>query len=460
MCTIGPASASPSMLVRMMRSGMDVARLNFSHGTHAEHARYVRVIRAAARKAGKYVAIIQDLQGPKIRVGSLPEEGVTLHKGELLTLTSEDIEYEAEGPVPVTYNKLYRDVAKGHRILFDDGTIEVVVEKVRAKHIAVRVRVPGTLKSHKGMNLPDSDVSAEPFTAKDREDLLFGVSQGVDWVAMSFVSCGDDVRTARAVAKSAARAHGVRTPFIFAKVERRSALDNLSEIIQAADGILLGRGDLGVEIPPEEVPVVQKDVVEACRKAGKPVIVATQMLNSMVDNPRGTRAETSDVANAVFDHTDAVMLSAESATGRYPAVTVQAMAAVVREAEHSRYDDIEHIHVHVPGVAEALAQSAHVLAASGIIGGIVTSAAFGSAARCVGMYRPSVPIYVVASDESLARQLVVFAGITPLVMDDSAGSLLSRVSAKIRREGLVPRGLPFAYLEVTPTGSSLRVVER
>lgn len=434
------------MLVRMLRAGMDMARLNFSHGTHEDHARLIRAVRAASRKAGKAVAILQDLQGPKIRVGDLPKDGVVLHKGEHITLTTEDRAYETDGPIPVTYHRLHRDVAKGHRILFDDGTIEVEVAKVRGKRITALVKVPGTLKSHKGMNLPDSEVSADPFTTKDREDLLFGVAQGVDWVAMSFVSCADDIMTARAVARSAARAHGVRTPLIFAKIELRSALDRFPEILEAADGILLGRGDLGVEIPPEEVPIVQKDVVEACRRAGKPVIVATQMLNSMVDNPRSTRAETSDVANAVFDHTDAVMLSAESATGRYPVVTVQAMAAVIREAEQSRYDDIAHICVTVPGLEEAMAQTVHVLAASGIIGAVVAVASHGDLARKLNMYRPSVPIYLVTPDPAVARQSVAFAGVTPLVMDDAAGSLAARVHTKVRRERLVPRGAAIALL--------------
>lgn len=446
------------MLVRMMYAGMDMARLNFSHGKHQDHAQKIRAIRGAARKVGKVVAILQDLQGPKIRVGDLPEGGVTLKRGELVVLTTANIEYVPEGPIPVTYRSLHRDVRKGHRILFDDGTIEGVVEKVRGKAITLKMSVPGVLTSHKGMNLPDSTVGAEPFTTKDREDLLFGVAQGVDWVALSFVSCAADIHVARTVARNAARANGGTVPLFFAKVERRTAVDNFAEILAAADGILLGRGDLGVEIRPEEVPVVQKDVVEACRKAGKPVIVATQMLNSMVDNPRSTRAETSDVANAVFDHADAVMLSAESATGRYPAITVQAMAAVIREAEQSRYDDIHHLSLHVVGLAEGLAQTVHVLGASGVIAAAVAVAAQGETARKLNMFRPNIPLIMLCADDAAARRLAPISGILPLVMSVDPGSLTSRLRTKIRRERLVTRGAAFAMITMNGSAASLTVV--
>lgn len=439
-CTVGPASAAPSMLLRMIRAGMDVARLNFSHGTHDDHRRLLRAIRAAARKAGKTVGILQDLQGPKIRVGTLPDEGVALHKGERITLTTTIGDYKTGGPICVTHKTLHRDVHAGHRILFDDGTIEVAVERVRGRNIMAKVTIPGLLKSHKGMNLPDSRIDADPFTAKDREDLLFGIAEGVDWVVLSFVTSADDIKTARSVARAAARACGVRSPKIMAKVERRAALDRLAEIIDAADGVLLGRGDLGVEIPPEEVPVVQKDVVEACRRAGKPVIVATQMLNSMIDSPRATRAETADVANAVFDHADAVMLSAESATGRYPAVAVQAMAAVIREAEHSHYDDIRGLALVVPDVATAFAESLHILTASHLVHAAAVVASHGDLAAKANMFRLDIPLFVICPDESLARQMTMSAGVHPFVMDESPATLPYRLLQKLRRDRLLPRG--------------------
>jgi pyruvate kinase len=438
-CTIGPASSSVPMLVRMINAGMRVARLNFSHGDHASHAKLIKTVRAAARKTNQTIAILQDLQGPKIRVGVLPEKGVILHKAEKIVLTTSSVTYKTGGAIPVTYASLHRDVKIGHRILFDDGTIEVIVEKVRGHSITAKVKVPGTLTSHKGMNLPDSLVGEASFTAKDKDDLLFGVAEGVDLVALSFVSCADDIITARSVAKSAARAAGVPVPLFLAKVERRSAIDNFPEILAAADGILLGRGDLGVEVRPEEVPEIQKDIIEACRKAGKPVIVATQMLNSMVTNPRGTRAEVSDVANAVFDHTDAVMLSAESATGRYPAVTVAAMTAVIREAEKSRFDDIHHVSLRVSSVAEALAQSVHVMAASGLISGIAVVAGQGVVTSQINMFRPGVPIFMVCASESSARQAIISSGIMPLIMADSPGTLISRLQTKIHQSKLVNR---------------------
>lgn len=454
-CTVGPASAAPSMLLRMIRAGMDVARLNFSHGTHEEHRRLLRAIRSAAKKAGKTVGILQDLQGPKIRVGALPDEGVALHRGERIALTTAIGDYKIGGPIPVTHKTLHRDVHAGHRILFDDGTIEVAVERVRGRNIAARVTVAGLLKSHKGMNLPDSRIDADPFTAKDRDDLLFGIAEGVDWVVLSFVTCADDVKAARSVARAAARAHGVRPPKIMAKVERRAALDHLAEIIDAADGVLLGRGDLGVEIRPEEVPVVQKDVVEACRRAGKPVIVATQMLNSMVDSPRATRAETADVANAVFDHADAVMLSAESASGRYPAVAVQAMAAVIHEAEHSHYDDIRGHALVVPDIGVAFAESLHVLAASHLVHVAAVVASHGDLAAKANMFRLDIPLYVICPDEALARQMTVSAGVRPFVMDESPATLPSRLLQKLRRDRLLPRGGRVALMAVV--GAEVRL---
>ncbi len=458
-CTVGPASAAPSMLLRMMRAGMDVARLNFSHGTHDDHRRLLRAIRSAAKKAGKTIGILQDLQGPKIRVGELPEGGVQLHKAERMTLTTAAGEYKAGGSIPVTHASLHRDVHAGHRILFDDGTIEVAVERVRGRTITAKVTVPGLLKSHKGMNLPDSHIDADPFTTKDREDLLFGIAEGVDWVVLSFVTSADDVKTARSVARAAARAQGVRPPKIMAKIERRAALEHLAEIIDASDGVLLGRGDLGVEIPPEEVPVVQKDVVEACRRAGKPVIVATQMLNSMVDSPRATRAETADVANAVFDHADAVMLSAESASGRYPAVAVQAMHAVIREAEHSHYDDIRGIALVVPDLSTAFAEALHVLAASHLVHATAVVASHGDLAAKANMFRLDIPLFVVCPDEGLARQMVVSAGVHPIVMDESPATLPTRLMQKLRRDRLLPRGGHVALIAMLGKDVRLSVID-
>ncbi len=436
-CTVGPASASPAMLTKMIRSGMNVARLNFSHGTHDDHRRLMRAVRVAAKNAGKTVGILQDLQGPKIRVGTLPPDGVTLHHAENIILTTSTVPYKSGGAIPVTYEKLHRDVRAGHRILFDDGTLEVIVTRVRGRNISAKVSVGGVLTSHKGMNLPDSHVDANPFTRKDRDDLLFGIENGVDWVVLSFVTCADDMQTARNVARIAARANGTSMPKMMAKVERRSAIDNFAEILAVSDGVMLGRGDLGVEIPPEEVPVIQKDVIEACRRAGKPCLVATQMLNSMSDNPRATRAETSDVANAVFDHADAVMLSAESATGHYPAVTVQAMAAVIREAEKSHYDDIRSVSLVVPDVPTAFAESVSVLCASKLVGAVATLAAYGDAVGKINMYRLDVPIFVVCADEGIARQMTVSAGVYPVVLDDAPATLSSRLLQKLRREKLL-----------------------
>lgn len=445
-CTIGPASSSTTVLTRMLRAGMDVARLNFSHGTYADHAVLMKSVRAAARKADKHVAILQDLQGPKIRVGSLPERGLDLPEGITVTLSASVKDYALHGPIPVSYARLHHDVKVGDRILLDDGYLELEVLRVRGRVVHAVVKVGGKLTSHKGMNLPDSTVSVSAFTEKDSQDLIFGISQGVDWVCLSFVTGPQVIRQVRALARKLAQKHGVRPPLIMAKVERKAALEKLDEIIEAADGIMLGRGDLGVEIPFEDVPVIQKDVVERCRLSSKPVIVATQMLESMRSNPRATRAEVSDVANAVFDHADAVMLSAESATGRYPAVTVQAMASVIREAEASRFDHLPEDTGVINCLPSALAHSVAVMARRGLIHAVVTTAGLGPDLGFLNMFRMDIPVFVAVPDAATARQLVLHAGFAPVVIDDHAGTFVPRIRAQIRRLVYLRSGQKIAFV--------------
>lgn len=422
-CTIGPASSSPLLLARMMRAGMDVARLNFSHGTHEEHAKLFTSVHAAARKVGKTVAILQDLQGPKIRVGELPAKGVTLREGQTVTLTTKPLAYTAKlQHIPVTYHGLHNDVKKDHRIFLDDGNIALSVLKVNGRDIHCSVDVGGVLTSHKGVNVPDSTVSASALTEKDKEDLMFGVALGVDWVCVSFVTSPAVLKTARKIAEEVARKHRRRVPMIMAKVERAAAIKNFDAILAEADGIMLGRGDLGVEIPAAEVPLVQKDVAERCRAAGKPCIVATHMLESMKSNPRATRAEISDIANAVFDHVDAVMLSAESATGRYPAVAVQAMAQAIAAAENSRYDDIAIAPHATASIAEIYAQAIATLAEGGGLAAVLVPAHVPEA-RALAHYRPRIPFGYLVPDKEAARQVVLWWGAEPLVADVSPATL-------------------------------------
>ncbi|MBI5794377.1 pyruvate kinase [Candidatus Uhrbacteria bacterium] len=325
LCTVGPASAALPVLTAMMNSGMDMARLNFSHATHADHARLIRTIRHAARSAKKMVPIIGDLQGPKIRLGVLPDKGMALRNGKTVTL-------------PVTYVNLYRDLKKGDRIYMDDGIIETTFVRGSRGKIEVKVVSGGVVTSHKGMNFPDSTLKVPAFTSKDKEDVLFGIEQGVDWFALSFVTKASQVLALKRFVKQ--KTHkGKPLARVIVKIEKHEAIDAIDAIIKAADGIIVARGDLGVEIDAEEVPIRQKEMIQACRHAGKPVVIATQMLDSMIRNPRPTRAEVSDVANAVFDCASGVMLSGESASGKYPLQAVKMMAKIIKQAEASCYDD-------------------------------------------------------------------------------------------------------------------------
>ncbi len=324
-CTVGPASASLHVLTSMMKAGMEVARLNFSHATHQDHERLIRTIRRAAKAAKKAVPIIGDLQGPKIRLGLLPEKGTVLKNGELVTL-------------PVTYSNLYKDLKKGDRVYIDDGIIETTFVRGSRGKIELRVVDGGVVTSHKGMNFPDSTLMVSTFTTKDKEDVMFGIDQGVNWFALSFVTKESQVVALKKLIKQKTR-KGKPLARVIVKIEKHEAIDRLEEIIKAADGIMIARGDLGVEIDVEEVPVRQKEIIHMCRHAGKPVVIATQMLDSMIRNPRPTRAEVSDVANAVFDCASGVMLSGESASGKYPLQAVKMMAKIIKEAEASCYDD-------------------------------------------------------------------------------------------------------------------------
>ncbi len=451
-CTIGPASGSVRVLVRMMQAGMDMARLNFSHGTPEEHALLMKSVRIAARKTGKTVALLQDLQGPKIRVGTLPPTGVDLYEGQTVVLNPTIAVYKKEGPIPVGYARLAHDVKAGHRVLLDDGMFELEVLRVRGRAVHCLVKNGGKLHAHKGINLPDSTISVPSFTEKDKQDLLFGIAQGVDWVCLSFVTGPAVIHAVRKLILATARRHDVRPPLIMAKIERTAALANLDEIITAADGIMVGRGDLGVEMPFEDVPIVQKEIVEKCRLASKPVIVATQMLESMRSNPRATRAEISDVANAVFDHADAVMLSAESATGKYPAASVQAMAAVLREAEHSRFDVVAEDTAVVNCLPSSIAHAIALMAKRDLIKAVAVSSSVGNMFGFLTMFRPHVPIFVAVPDVAAGRQAILRSGVTPLLLDDHAGTFVPRFHALIRQHIKVKSGDYIAYVTAVPRG--------
>ncbi|MEO1256913.1 MAG: pyruvate kinase, partial [Bacteroidota bacterium] len=318
--TIGPASNNKETITKLIEAGANVLRLNFSHGTHEDHEKVIGIIREITKEKGYHVGILQDLQGPKIRVGLMQDGGVEIKDGQELTITTEDIEGDSER-ISTVYKEIVNDVKPGDIILIDDGNIELETVSTDSNSVITKVKHGGILKSRKGINLPDTNVSAPCLTEKDLEDLKFGLAQDVDWIALSFVRRADDIREIKSIISDAGS-----DAKVVAKIEKPEALKEIDEIIDETDAIMVARGDLGVEIPMYEVPIWQKKMVEKCNMSAKPVIIATQMMESMIENPRPTRAETNDVANAVMDGADALMLSAESAAGKFPVETVTKMS--------------------------------------------------------------------------------------------------------------------------------------
>lgn len=444
-CTIGPASSDFSTISKLIVSGMDVARLNFSHGTHAEHREMLSEIRRAAKHAGQPVAVIGDLQGPKIRLGVLPKEGVEIADNKNIVFSTSADTY-AKGIFPVTYSKLHLDVKPGHRILLDDGLCEAVVVSVKGRLIRAKVIHGGKLTSHKGMNFPDSSLGLSSLTEKDREDVVFGVQSGVDWMALSFAKSPEDVRLLRRLIKRAGKKKQT-LPRIIVKIEKHEAIDRFDDILSVADGIMVARGDLGVEVQAEQVPIFQKEMIEKCRKAGKPVVVATQMLDSMIRNPRPTRAEVSDVANAVFDHTDAVMLSGETAMGKYPVEAVEMMARIVAAAEESPFDDVSAVKKHQTTVGGGIADLLKAEVFAGGVDGVLASLNISPWAETLFLEHPEVPLFLVSSDDVLARQNNLRWGVRPLALNGmTRRNFVPRAMRVLLRKKMVKKGARLAVV--------------
>ncbi len=415
-CTIGPASNTDALLRDLMRAGMDVARLNFSHGTHEEHARTLERIRKVAAREGRSICVLQDLQGPKIRTGPLKAgQPVALKAGSRVTITPRDVLGTAR-TISTTFTTLARDVQAGSRILLSDGLIELRVSAVKGDDVECKVINGGMLREHQGINLPGTVVSVPSLTEKDEADLDFGVQHGVDMIAMSFVRTADDVRAA----KRRVADRGGDVPVI-AKLEKPQAIEHLEEIFEVADGVMVARGDLGVELAPEKVPVIQKRIIQRAMQWRKPVITATQMLESMIENPRPTRAEASDVANAIFDGTDAVMLSAETASGRYPREAVAMMARIIVESEQ-----------HMPATGESRRRERRTLSIAETICEAVAHAALdldmraiavytesGRTARLISKYRPQPPIYAFSTNPAVVNRGNLFWGVKPVLTQRS-----------------------------------------
>lgn len=411
-CTIGPASRSPRMLRQLILEGMNVVRLNFSHGTHSEHLSVLRLVRRLSRELDRPVAILQDLAGPKIRVGEIAAGVVNLKPGALFTLTSWRVPGD-DGRVSISYPRLPAEVRPGDTLLLSDGALELVVLKTSTRDIVCRVVIGGPLASRKGINLPSRSIKAPSLTRKDMVDLAFGIRHGVDYVALSFVRDAGDIAAARRFIEK----RGAAIPLI-AKIEKHEALDHIDEIISAADAVMVARGDLGVETPLENIPQVQKMLIRKTNRSGKPVITATQMLRSMVDGPRPTRAEVTDVANAALDGTDAVMLSEETAVGHYPLEALRTMLKVAEDAElgfpHEAWTWIRSVEP-AKTLAEAVALAACTLAENVRAACLITFTSSGSTARLVSRYRPACAIVAPTPRLSTYRRLALVWGVVPIL---------------------------------------------
>ncbi|GBC96182.1 Pyruvate kinase [bacterium HR16] len=410
-CTIGPATESPDRLRALMEAGMDVARLNFSHGTHESHGRVIEHIRRLSKQLDKPIAILQDLCGPKNRLGVLPEEGVQIETGQKVRFVLAGEGTDAEN-IPLPSSTLFALVRPGERILIDDGSIEVTVTQRDLNTIHGEVRIGGVLRSHKGVNLPDTRLPVTSVTERDLDDLRFGIQQGVDWVAVSFVREPEDLQPVRYTIEAAGA--DVR---VIAKIEKREAVENFEAILEAADGIMIARGDLGVEMPIDEVPLIQKEIIALCNRAGKPVITATQMLESMISAPHPTRAEATDVANSILDGTDAVMLSGETAVGQYPIEAVQVMHRIASRTEQALKEGVV-VQPSQPvagslSVTEAVAEAVCHIAYDINACAIICATTSGSTARLVSKYRPKTPIVAFTPFESTYRQLALSWGVQP-----------------------------------------------
>lgn len=438
--TIGPASRNKETLAELIKAGANVFRLNFSHGTHADHQKTIEMVRELNDELGANVALLQDLQGPKIRVGQVENDGVPIAPGQQLIITTQDMLGTSE-KVSTVYDGIVNDVKPGDAILIDDGNIELKTIKVSGDEVITEVVHGELLKSRKGINLPNSNVSAPSMTEKDIEDLEFGFQFNLEWVALSFVRKASDIIEI----KKRLVAAGVNTKVI-AKVEKPEAITNLEEIIRETDGVMVARGDLGVEVPSENVPLLQKRMVRLCNRAGKPVIIATQMMESMIENPRPTRAETNDVANAVFDGADALMLSAESASGKFPVQAVQQMAKTIVAIEsdsrtiYSKYEeeDTESTTRHNDLLVRSACRLSDQVGAKAIVG--MTKS--GYTGYRLAMHRPKANIFLFTNQKHLLRQMNLVWGVTGFFYDKTYGidETLVEIEKELVQEGYLKKG--------------------
>jgi pyruvate kinase len=454
-CTIGPKSQDEGTLAGMMDAGMDIVRMNLSHGSHDFHEKTVKTVRKVAKESGTHIGILLDLQGPKIRTRRLIKEPLILKKGHEIVLSIEDVPGDWE-VLSVNYNKLPAEVQIGQTILLDDGNVKLEVTNKDEKRVTCRVAEGGVIRSYRGINLPDTKISAPSLTRKDIDDLDFGLKNGVDFIALSFVRVKDDITSLKEMIKN----RGEDTPVI-AKIEKPEAIENIDDIIECADGIMVARGDLGAETSPQDVPVLQKMIIRKCNLKGKPVITATQMLESMISHPRPTRAEASDVANAIFDGTDCVMLSEETAIGEYPVKTVKVMADIARRAEGEMISD--GLYHSSQSIAQPLegelheAVSYHACKITDLVHPkfIIAFTLSGKTASLLSKYRPSVPIIAMSPNENILRRLSLFCGVYGVYigMVKSTERLLDQAERITVRMNLCREGDTVVYVGGVPVMS-------
>lgn len=437
--TIGPVSRSKEMIWKLHQAGANVFRMNFSHGDHSDHVKVIEWVRELNEENGSNICLLQDLQGPKIRVNQMADGGVEVNEGDIISIESGDFEGDATR-ISTTYETIAQDVKSGDVVLIDDGNLELKVVETDGKTVKAQVVFGGMLKSRKGMNLPNTAISAPSLTPKDKADLLFGIEQGVDWVALSFVRSAQDILDLKEIVKS--KGKDIK---VISKIEKPEAITNMDEIIEVTDALMVARGDLGVEIDMAKVPLIQKELISKCNKAKKPVIVATQMMESMITNPRPTRAETNDVANAIMDGADVVMLSGESAAGKYPTEAVSAMARIIKEVEdntdtiyHKYYDEAEgenKINDDLISVACELAEKSHAKA-------IVGMTESGFTALSIARHRPKAHIYVFTNNKILVTRLNLLFGTTAFYYDKGgvADDTIADVKSILKDKGLVEAG--------------------
>ena len=457
--TLGPSSSDEAVLVEMVKAGMDVCRLNFSHGSHEDHGKKIKLIRKISKDLGKPISILMDLQGPKLRIGTLPEDVLNLESGQEVALSSrEDPQNLPEGVVFIPFDvpKLHEVLVPGNHILLDDGQLEFEVLRLDGDNIFAKVLLGGILKSHKGVNLPGSNLDIPVLTPKDLEDLKFGLEAGVDLVAISFVKKASDIEMVRDTMRGILGNQWL--PPSVAKLERPEAIANLEEIIKVTDGVMVARGDLGVEMSPALVPSVQKEIIKKSNNYGKFVITATQMLESMINNPRPTRAEAADVANAIFDGTDAVMLSAESAAGKYPVQSIRMMSSIILESErHSA--DWGHHNILQPDISTddviTISHAARDMAQDKDVAAIVVFTRTGLSALWISKTKPNVPIFAFTPEAATYHWLGICWGLTPFRVPhaDTLETMVTHVETALASETSLKSGDQVVVISGFPVGA-------